>query len=194
MVSDADDAGMTEADLPLLGEHDLDAVCCRILTSGSSGHPRPIGLTYGNLLWSAVGSAFNLGVEPTDRWLCCLPLFHVSGLSIAVRSVIYGTTAVVHDGFDVDRVAASLEGDGITMISLVATQLAACSRPGVDLLPLRAVLVGGGPVPEDVLEEAIGRGATVVQTYGMTETASQVTTLAPGGGAAASSDRPAGRC
>ena len=49
----------------------------------------------------------------------------------------------------------------------------------MDLLPLRAVLVGGGPVPEDVLEEAIGRGATVVQTYGLTETASQVTTLSP---------------
>ncbi len=47
----------------------------------------------------------------------------------------------------------------------------------MDLLPLRAVLVGGGPVPEDVLDEALGRGATVVQTYGLTETASQVTTL-----------------
>ena len=54
----------TEADLPLLGEHDLDAVHCRILTSGTSGGPRAVGLTYGNHLWSAVGSAFNLGVDP----------------------------------------------------------------------------------------------------------------------------------
>ena len=179
VISDAGDAGLTEADLPLLGEHDLDELCCRILTSGSSGHARAVGLTYGNHLWSAVGSAFNLGVEPTDRWLCCLPLFHVSGLSIVIRSVIYGTTAVVHDGFDVDRVASSLEGDGVTVISLVATQLVRLLEAGVDLLPLRAVLVGGGPVPDEVLEEAIGRGATVVQTYGLTETASQVTTLAP---------------
>ena len=119
-------------------------------------------------------------MEPTDRWLCCLPLFHIGGLSIVVRSVIYGTAAVVHDGFDVDRVAASLEGDGVTMISLVATQLMRLLEADVDLLPLRAVLVGGGPVPEDVLEEAIGRGATVVQTYGLTEAASQVTTLEPG--------------
>ncbi len=179
VISEADDAGMTEADFPLLGEHDLDAVCCRILTSGSSGHARAVGLTYGNHLWSAVGSAFNLGVEPTDRWLCCLPLFHVSGVSIAIRSVVYGTTAVIHDGFDVDRIAASLEGDGITLVSLVSTQLVRLLEAGVDLLPLRAVLVGGGPVPENVLEEAIGRGATVVQTYGLTEAASQVTTLAP---------------
>ncbi len=179
VISEADDAGMTEADLPLLGEHDLDAVCCRILTSGSSGHARAVGLTYGNHLWSAVGSAFNLGVEPTDRWLCCLPLFHVSGVSIAIRSVVYGTTAVIHDGFDVDRIAASLEGDGVTLVSLVSTQLVRLLEAGVDLLPLRAVLVGGGPVPEEVLEEAIGRGATVVQTYGLTEAASQVTTLEP---------------
>ena len=173
------DLGTTEADLPLLGEHDLDALHCRILTSGTSGGPRPVGLTYGNHLWSAVGSAFNLGVEPTDRWLCSLPLFHVGGLSIVMRSVIYGTTAVVHAGFDVDRFAASLEGDGVTLVSLVSTQLIRLLEAGVDLLPLRAVLVGGGPVPEEALEEAIGRGATVVQTYGLTEAASQVTTLEP---------------
>ncbi len=177
-VSASPDLGLTEADLPLLGEHDLDALHCRILTSGTSGGPRPVGLTYGNHLWSAVGSAFNLGVEPTDRWLCCLPLFHIGGLSIVMRSVIYGTTAVVHDGFDVDRVAASLEGDGVTMISVVATQLIRLLEAEVDLLPLRAVLVGGGPVPDQVLSEALGRGASVVQTYGLTETASQVTTLA----------------
>ena len=179
VLSGADGAGLTEADLPLLGEHDLAAMHCRILTSGTSGRARPIGLTYGNHLWSAVGSAFNLGVEPTDRWLCCVPLYHVAGLSIVMRSVIYGTGAVIHDGFDVDRVAESLEGDGVTVISLVATQLARLLEAEVDLLPLRAVLVGGGPVPVEVLEEGIGRGATVVQTYGMTETASQVTTLSP---------------
>jgi O-succinylbenzoic acid--CoA ligase len=178
-LSGLDGLSGTEADLPLLGEHDLNAIQCRILTGGTSGRPRPIGLTYGNHLWSAVGSAFNLGVEPSDRWLCCLPLHHVSGLSIVLRSVIYGTAAVMHDGFDTERIAESLEGDGVTVISVVATQLRRLLEAGVDLLPLRAVLVGGGPVPRDVLEEAIGRGATVVQTYGMTETASQVTTLAP---------------
>jgi O-succinylbenzoic acid--CoA ligase len=97
-----------------------------------------------------------------------------------MRSVIYGTTAVIHDGFDTERIAASLEGDGVTVISVVTTQLVRLLEAGVDLLPLRAVLVGGGPVPADVLEEALGRGATVVQTYGLTEAASQVTTLTPG--------------
>jgi len=169
----------TEADMPLLGEHDLEALHCRLETSGTSGRARPIGLTYGNFLWSAVGSAFNLGVDPADRWLCCLPLYHVAGLSILMRSVVYGTGAVIHDGFDPDRVAASLDQDGVTLVSLVTTQLVRLLEAGVDLSGPRALVVGGGPVPVDVIEEASGRGATVVQTYGMTETCSQVTTLAP---------------
>jgi O-succinylbenzoic acid--CoA ligase len=182
-IVDLDDAGeltQTEADLPLLGEHDMDEVCARVLTSGSSGTPHPVGLTYGNFLWSAVGSAFNIGMEPEDRWLCCVPLSHVSGLSIVMRSVIYGTTAVVHDGFDVDRAGAALEGEEITVVSVVATMLMRLLEAGVDLSGPRAILVGGGPVPAGPLEEAIAKGATVVQTYGLTETCSQVTTLAPG--------------
>jgi o-succinylbenzoate---CoA ligase len=181
-IVDLDDAGQltqTEADMPLLGEHDMDEVCARVLTSGSSGVPRPIGLTYGNFLWSAVGSAFNIGVEPEDRWLCCLPLSHISGLGIVMRSVIYGTTAVVHEGFDVDRAGAALESDGVTVVSLVATMLTRLLEAGADLSGPRAILVGGGPVPEEPLEEATAKGATVVQTYGLTETCSQVTTLAP---------------
>jgi len=169
----------TEADLPLLGEHDMDAVACRVLTSGSSGAPRPVGLTYGNFLWSAVGSAFNIGVDPSDRWLCCLPLSHISGLGIVMRSVIYGTTAVLHDGFDTDRVAAALADEEISIVSLVTTTLMRLLEADADLSGPRAILVGGGPVPEEPLEEAIARGATVVQTYGLTEACSQVTTLAP---------------
>jgi o-succinylbenzoate---CoA ligase len=173
------DLGLTEADLPLLGEHDLEAVCSLITTSGTTGKPRPVGLTYGNHLWSAVGSAFNLGVDPGDRWLCCLPLHRVGGLSIVMRSVIYGTSVAIHDGFDAARVAEALGRDRITLVSLVATQLVRLLEEGADLSLPRAILVGGGPVPVEVLKEALDRGATVVQTYGLTEAASQVTTLAP---------------
>jgi O-succinylbenzoic acid--CoA ligase len=171
--------GGAEADLPLLGEHDMDDCACRIQTSGTSGERRAIGITFGNFLWSAVGSAFNLGVDPADRWLCCVPLFHVSGLSIVMRSVIYGTAVEMHEGFDVEAVAEALESGRATVVSLVATQLTRLLEAGVALERARAILVGGGPVPEPALEEALGRGATVVQTYGLTEATSQVTTLAP---------------
>jgi acyl-CoA synthetase (AMP-forming)/AMP-acid ligase II len=178
-LNDAAELTQTEADLPLLGEHDMDDLQCRILTSGTLGEPRPIGLTYGNFLFSAVGSAFNLGVDPGDRWLCCLPLSHVAGLSIILRSVIYGTTAMLLDGFDTDQVASTLVSGDISVLSLVPTQLIRLLEADADLSAPRAILIGGGPVPPDVLRQALDRGATVVQTYGMTETCSQVTTLAP---------------
>jgi o-succinylbenzoate---CoA ligase len=178
-LSDAGELTQTEADLPLLGEHDMDDVHCRILTGGSSGAPRAIGLTYGNHLWSAVGSAFNIGVQPDDCWLCCLPLSHISGLSIVMRSVIYGTAVGLHDGFEGDRVAEAFERGEASVASLVSTMLIRLLEAGADLSGPRAILVGGGPVPENALEEAVGRGASVVQTYGLTEACSQVTTLGP---------------
>jgi o-succinylbenzoate---CoA ligase len=177
-LGDPGELTQSEADLPLLGEHDMDDVHCRILTGGSSGEPRAVGLTYGNHLWSAVGSAFNIGVQPDDCWLCCLPLSHIAGLSIVMRSVIYGTAAGLHDGFDVDRVAETLERGDASVASLVPTMLSRLLEAEADLSGPRAILVGGGPVPEDALEEALGRGASVVQTYGLTEACSQVTTLA----------------
>lgn len=180
VVDGPEDLEGHEADMPLLGEVDLEEPFTRILTSGTSGNPKVVQHTYGNHLWSAVGSAFNLGVDPGDRWLCCVPLFHVSGMSILMRSAIYGTTAIVHDGFDVDRVAESLERDGVTIVSLVTTMLTRLIDAGAAIERPRALLVGGGPVPEEILDEALGLGATVVQTYGLTETSSQVTTLAPG--------------
>ncbi len=178
-LNDAAELTQTEADLPLLGEHDMDDLQCRILTSGTSGTPRPVDLTYGNFLFSAVGSAFNIGVEPEDRWLCCLPLSHVAGLSIILRSVIYGTTAVLMDRFDTEKVASTLVSGDIGVLSLVPTQLIRLLEAGADLSAPRAILIGGGPVPEEALRSALSQGATVVQTYGMTETCSQVTTLAP---------------
>jgi O-succinylbenzoic acid--CoA ligase len=139
-------------------------------------------LTYGNHLWSANASALNLGLRPDDRWLACLPLFHVGGLSILLRSVIYGTTAVVHTGFDAARVNAAIDDEGITLVSVVANMLqrmldAHGDRPFP--ASLRCVLLGGGPAPEPLLRRCAAIGVPVVQTYGLTETASQVVTLAP---------------
>jgi O-succinylbenzoic acid--CoA ligase len=150
---------------------------CRVYTSGTTGEPRAVDLTRDNFLASAAGTAFALGIGPADRWLCCLPLHHVAGLSILTRSAICGIGAVLHDGFETDRVAQSLADDDVTLVSLVATQLVRLLDADVDLTGPRALVMGGGPVPLDVIEAATGRGATVIQVYGMTETTSQVTLL-----------------
>lgn len=177
---DLDDPGkltQTEADMPMLGEHDMSDPHCRILTSGSTGAPHTVSLTYGNHLFSAMGSAFNIGVDPSDRWLCALPTSHISGLSIVMRSVIYGTAMVLQDQFSPEAIEEAIERDGATVISLVSTMLLRLLDEGIDLTAPRAILVGGGPVPQSALSDALDRGARVIQTYGLTETCSQVTTL-----------------
>jgi O-succinylbenzoic acid--CoA ligase len=156
---------------------DLDATAVVIHTSGTSSAPKPVELTYGNLLWSALGSAVALDLDPRERWLCTLPLSHVGGLSIVVRSAIYATTAVVHERFETDRALHSLREQGITLVSVVATTLGRLLDAGLERPPaLRAALTGGGPVPAALVERARAAGVPVSMTYGLTETCSQVTT------------------
>jgi len=161
---------------------DLQQVQAVIYTSGTTGQPKGALLTYGNHWWSAMGSALNLGTHTTDRWLACLPLFHVGGLAILMRSVIYGLPVVVHESFDPAAVNAAIDADGVTIVSVVSTMLRRMldARGGTPYpASLRAVLLGGGPAPRPLLEECAARGVPVVQTYGLTEAASQVATLAP---------------
>lgn len=159
------------------GHHDLDSTAVVIHTSGTSSAPKPVELTYGNLLWSALGSAVALGLDARERWLCALPLSHVGGLSILVRSAIYSTTAVVHERFDGERVLQALREQQITLVSLVATTLARLLDAGLaDPPALRAALTGGGPVPAALVRRAAAAGVPVSMTYGLTESCSQVTT------------------
>jgi O-succinylbenzoic acid--CoA ligase len=156
--------------------HELDAVAAVIHTSGTTSAPRPVELTYGNLLWSALGSAVALGLDPRERWLCALPVSHVGGLSILVRSAIYGTSAVVHERFEADRVLDALRRGSVTLVSLVATTLDRLLEAGLQSPPaLRCALTGGGPVPGALLERAHDAGVPVSLTYGLTESCSQVT-------------------
>jgi O-succinylbenzoic acid--CoA ligase len=158
--------------------HDLDDPAILVHTSGTTSAPKPIRLTYGNWLWSALGSAVALGVDPDERWLCTLPLSHVGGLSILLRSAIYGTTAIVHERFDTERVLAELRRpDGPTVVSLVPTTLARLLDAGLEHPPaLRWALLGGAPLPPALLARAAAAGVPVAPTYGLTEACSQVAT------------------
>ncbi len=158
--------------------HDLAAVAAVIHTSGTTSQPKRVELTFGNLLWSAQGSAVALGSDPGERWLCTLPVCHIGGLSIFVRSAIFATTAVVHERFETERALMALMEQDITLVSVVATTLARLLDAGLARPPrLRLALAGGGPVPQALLERAAAAGVPVCQTYGLTEACSQVSTV-----------------
>jgi len=184
-VANLDDAGVDADDTAAVAlhlEHDPAAILAVLYTSGTSGTPKGAMLTVGNFWWSAVGSALNLGRHADDRWLACLPLFHIGGLSIVFRTAIYGIAAVVQDGFDADAVNRAIDDERVTIVSVVAVMLQRMldARSGRPYPPsLRCVLLGGGPAPRPLLERCVSLGIPVVQTYGLTETASQVATLAP---------------
>jgi o-succinylbenzoate---CoA ligase len=170
-----------EQDRPLLDEIDPGAVHTVIHTSGTTGEPRAVELTYANHLASAIASADALGVEADDRWLCPLPLHHVAGLNVLIRSAINRTTVVLHRRFQVERVKAALETGEVTLASLVPTMLQRLRDAGLRQAPrLRAMALGGGPIPPGLLEWAAHTGIRVVPVYGMTESCSQVVAGSPG--------------
>jgi O-succinylbenzoic acid--CoA ligase len=149
-------------------------------TSGTTSAPKPVELTDANVFANAAGSALALGLDAEERWLAVMPLAHVGGLTILLRSAIYATTVVVHDSFDTDAVLAELmdPAAAITLVSLVPTMLARLLDAGLTLPPtLRWALLGGGPIPPALLARAAAAGVPVAPTYGMTEACSQIATF-----------------
>lgn len=176
-IVDAPLEGAADRVARLLATHDLDAPAIVVHTSGTTAAPRAVELTYGNWLWSALGSAAALGLDPEERWLCTLPLSHVGGLSILLRSTIYATTTVLHDGFDARAAAHEIAAGGATLVSAVPATLARLLDGGLSHPPaLRAAVLGGAPIAPALLERAAAAGVPVVTTYGLTEACSQVTT------------------
>jgi O-succinylbenzoic acid--CoA ligase len=149
-------------------------------TSGTTAAPKPVRLTRANFLASALGSAVALGLDLEERWLCPMPLTHVGGLSIPIRSAIYASTVVLHGRFSVEAVLEELMDPRrrITLVSLVPTMLARLLDAGLERPPtLRWALLGGGPIAPALLARAAAAGVPVAPTYGMTEACSQIATF-----------------
>jgi O-succinylbenzoic acid--CoA ligase len=162
------------------GRVPYDDVATVMYTSGTTSDPKPVYLTAANWEANAVGSALALGFDLNERWLCVMPLAHVGGLSILLRSALYGTTAVVHQRYDTDNVLAELMSSerAITLVSLVPTMLVRLLDAGLrDPPTLRWALLGGGPIAPGLLARAQAAGVPVAPSYGMTEGCSQIATF-----------------
>ncbi|MCT2535848.1 o-succinylbenzoate--CoA ligase [Aquibacillus koreensis] len=173
---------LDEKQLSLKKEIALEDTYTIIYTSGTTGFPKGVQHTFGNHWWSAISSALNLGLDPRDKWLASLPLFHVGGFSILMKSVIYGMPVYLLDHFDADKVHQGIVENGVTIVSVVSVMLdRLIDRLGEQTYPeaFKCMLLGGGPAPKVLLEKAKACLVPVYQTYGMTETSSQIVTLSP---------------
>jgi o-succinylbenzoate---CoA ligase len=137
-----------------------------IATSGSTGRPKGVELTAAALRASAASSLARIGARPGQRWLCCLPGFHVAGIQVLVRSLLAGAGPVVSERID----ARVIAGAGCAHVSLVPTQLRRLLDAGAPLDRFETILLGGAAPPAGLLADARAAGAPVVTTYGMSET------------------------
>jgi o-succinylbenzoate---CoA ligase len=143
-----------------------DDIAIVIATSGSTGVPKGVQLSAAALTASAAASLRRIGAGPGERWLCCLPTFHISGIGVLVRSLLTGTDAVMVPSASPEVLAAS----GCAHVSLVPTQLRRLLDAGVGPGTVRTVLLGGAAAADGLLADARGSGWHVVTTYGMSET------------------------
>ena len=151
-------------------------------TSGTTGFPKGVRQTVGNHVSNATSSLYNTGLIEDDAWLCAVPLFHISGFSMLCKCLLHGVRLELYTKFDVKKIVDQLVDGTVTRMSVVAvtlerilTELERRDKYVSDRF--QTMLAGGGPVPIDYLKRAIERKIRVSQTYGMTETASQTSTL-----------------
>jgi o-succinylbenzoate---CoA ligase len=135
-----------------------------IATSGSTGRPKVVELSAQALTRSATATLQRIGADPGDRWLCCLPTDHIAGVQVLTRSVVAGTTPVIHERFSPEAAVAS----GVQHVSVVPTQLRRMLE--YDLSVFSSILLGGAAASADLLAAARAAGARVLTTYGMSET------------------------
>jgi o-succinylbenzoate---CoA ligase len=159
----------------------LDSDFCVVFTSGSSGEPKGVVLSLGNVYDNALGSNANLPLLPTDCWHLSLPLFHVGGLGIVFRSVLAGAQISVAREFDSQDINTLIDRGEISHLSLVPTMLLHLLKSrNFSPLPrsIKAILLGGAPLPPRLREEIEKLELPAITSYGMTETASQVAATA----------------
>ncbi|WP_433444383.1 AMP-binding protein [Nonomuraea sp. CA-141351] len=137
-----------------------------IATSGSTGAPKGVMLSATALRASAAASLRRVEASKGERWLCCLPVSHISGLQVLVRALLSDSEPIIHARFDPDEVLRS----GAGHVSLVPTQLHRLVELGADLSVFRTILLGGAAPRPGLVDQARDLGARVVTTYGMSET------------------------
>ena len=145
-------------------------------TSATTGQFKSVPLRWGQIRAHVQASKEVLGKTEQDNWLMVLPLFHVSGLSILMRSLYNGTAVTILPKYDESQVLKLIESENINMMSLVPTILTQL-EPSISHHKLRVILLGGEFIPMALIDACEKKSLPIYKTYGMTETFSQSVTF-----------------
>lgn len=154
-------------------EHDIAAI---MNTSATTGQFKSVPLRWGQIKAHVQASQEVLGRSEQDNWLMVLPLFHVSGLSILMRSLYNGTAMTIMESYDEEQVLQYIHDGRINMMSLVPTILKNL-EPRITHHQLRVILLGGEFIPRPLVDACVAKQLPIYKTYGMTETFSQSVTM-----------------
>jgi o-succinylbenzoate---CoA ligase len=177
-IADLHDTGVPEEMNPVT--IDMDATLAMIFTSGTSGLRKAVELSYSNFLYSAIGTLLRLDIRPDDSWLLSLPVYHIGGFAIPVRTMLYGIPVIVPRSLSTEAIGTSIREDDPSILSLVPTMMKRLIDAGVrPNRSHRVLLLGGGPVDQESVTKWRDAGWKIAPTYGATETCSQVATLRP---------------
>jgi len=165
----------------------VDRPLAWVPSSGSTGRPKLVELSRRAFLALCHADAQRVPPVPEDRALLCLPLSHVGGLSVVLRALSARRCCVAFRAgsggllASLPELAHCLSRERITLLSLVPAVLARLLRDAPEIAsqaPLRAVLLGGQACSPELFSAARERALPVLTSYGLTETCSQVSTLA----------------
>ncbi|WML34047.1 o-succinylbenzoate--CoA ligase [Clostridium sp. OS1-26] len=163
-------------DIKLVEEFDKEKIAAIMNTSATTGEFKSVPLRWKQLYSHVVASQKSLGVTDEDNWLVVLPMYHIGGLSILIRSLYNGTSITILEKFDEEQVIELIGNNRINMMSIVPTMLNRIIDR-IDKHNLRVVLVGGEFIPNALVEKSIIKSIPIYKTYGMTETTSQSVTF-----------------
>ncbi|ROO84714.1 fatty-acyl-CoA synthase [Actinocorallia herbida] len=170
------------APLPSAVRRGFDDPAILMFTSGTTGLPKGVLLTHGNLWWNQVNVETVVDARVGDVTHAAAPLFHIGALnSFVLRALVRGGTVVLRRSFDAEGTLDDFVRYGVNTTFLVPAMLATLSRvPGLasaDLSALRSVIVAGAPVPPSLIEGYARHGVLLQQAWGLTETSPFATHL-----------------
>jgi fatty-acyl-CoA synthase len=176
------DALMAENDSPIDEPIGLDDLFMIQYTSGTSGLPKGVMLTHGNVVWNVYNLLVDVDLGSAEIALVTAPLFHTAALNqVLFPTVLKGGTALIEARFDPSRAIELIEQERVTLLFGVTTMYLALSQSprfhDADLGSLHLALSGGSPIPESLLQTWLDRGLMIVQGYGLTETSPGATML-----------------